>query len=81
MKALKIFMAFILMMLIGFFAIGFSDTVATPTAGTAAYNQSQNLSKVVDIADTGIFSTMLILVIAMVLVAVLFMVSMMKRRK
>ena len=81
MKALKIFMAFILMMLIGFFAIGFSDTVATPTAGTAAYNQSANLSKVVDLADTGIYSTMLILIVAMVLAAMIFMASMIKRRK
>ena len=81
MKALKIFMAFILMMLIGFFAIGFSDTVATPAVGTAAYNQSVNLSEVVSLSDTGIYSTMLILIVAMVLAAMIFMASMIKRRK
>ena len=81
MKALKIFMAFILMMLIGFFAIGFSDTVATPDEYTAAYNQSANLSEVVNIADKGVYATMLILIIGMVLAAMLFMASMIKRRK
>lgn len=81
MKAIQVFMAFMLMMIIGFFAIGFSDSVPTPTAGTAAYNQSQNLSKVVDLADTGINATMLILIAAMVFFAVIFMASALKRRR
>ena len=81
MKALKIFMSFVLIMIIGFFAIGFSDTVQEPAVGTAAYNQSVNLSKVVSISDTGIYSVMLILIVAMVIAAMVFLASNLKRRR
>ncbi len=81
MKALKVFLAFMLMMIIGFFAIGFSSSVPAPVTGSAAYNQSVNLTKAIDISSTGVYAIMLILIVVMVLSAIIFMASNLKRRR
>lgn len=79
MKAFGIFIAFIAIMLIGFFAIGFASSVQAPT-DPAALQQYNNLSKTVTIASTGINATMLLLIFGMVIASVLFLVAMVKRR-
>lgn len=75
MKALGIFLAFMLMLIMGFFAVGFTDTVAQPTAGTAAANQYNNLTQAVTISSNGLYAVLLVLIAAMVISAVLFLGS------
>ena len=79
MKGLGIFLSFVFIMLIGFFLIGFTDSVAAPTSG-AALNQYNNLTQATTIASSGLYGTMLILIAAMCFTAVMFMMSSMKRR-
>ena len=74
MKGLGIFLSFVFIMLIGFFLIGFTDSVAAPTSG-AALTQYNNMSQAVSIANTGLNATMLILIAAMCFTAVLFMMT------
>jgi len=73
-KTINMFIAFVAIMIIAFFAIGFTSTVQAPTNATelAQYN---NLSKTVDIADTGINSTLLLIIIGMVFSAILMFVG------
>ena len=80
MKALGIFLSFILIMILAFFTIGFTDSVPTPTAGTDAANQSDDLSQAVNISNSGLYATMLILIAAMVFSALLFMASIVTKR-
>jgi len=56
MKALGIFLSFILIMILAFFTIGFTDSVPTPTAGTDAANQSEDLSQAVNISNSGLYA-------------------------
>lgn len=78
---MQIFMAFILLMILSFFAVGFTDSVPTPTNATAL-SQYNNLSNVTGIAASGFSAVMLILTGAMVMSALLFMyyIVMKKRR-
>ena len=76
MKALGIFLAFMLMLILGFFAVGFTDSVTPPTAGTTAGNQYANLTQAMTISNTGLYAVMLILIMAMVFASLLFICSM-----
>lgn len=80
MKALGIFLTFMLIFILGFFAVGFADSITEPTAGTDAANQYDNLTQAVTISSDGLYATLLILTAAMVISALLFMSSMLKRR-
>lgn len=79
MKSLDIFISFIAIMIIAFFAIGFVDSIATPSSG-AGLNQYNNLSQATDIAGTGINAVMLMLVLAMVIAAVVFLISFVRKK-
>lgn len=79
-KTLGIFMAFIAIMIIGFFAVGFAGSVAAPTDATALA-QYNNLSNATEIASTGLNATMVFLVIAMVFSAMILFASSLKRRR
>jgi len=81
MKAMGIFLSFILIMILAFYAIGFSDSVVEPTPGTDAANQYDNLSTAVTISNSGLYAVMLILIAAMVFSAILFMAAVLKKRR
>ncbi len=80
MKALGIFMGFVFIMVIGFFLVGFTNSVTVPTEG-AALNQYNNLTQAVTISNTGIYATMIILIASMAFTAVIFMMNSVKRRR
>jgi len=75
---LSIFLMFIFIMIIAFFAIGFADSIGEPTDATALA-QYNNLSQVTEISNTGIQSTMLLLIIALVISAMFFVSKMVKK--
>lgn len=79
-KTLSIFMAFITIFIIGFFTIGFAGSVNAPTNATALA-QYNNLSDATEISATGLNATMIVIIAAMVLSAVMFFASMLKRRR
>lgn len=81
MQTMKIFLAFILIMILGFFAVGFSSSVTPPTAGTDAANQYANLTQAVGIANNGTYAVLLILILAMVFSGVVFLMSSLKTRR
>lgn len=80
-QTISIFLAFVFIMIIGFFLIGFTSSVPVPAAGTAAANQSANLTKVVDVASAGINGTMLILIGSAAFSALAFMMYSFKKKR
>ena len=80
MKAMGLFISFIAIMIIAFFAIGFSATITPPSNTTAAGQQYENLSKAVSLADTGLQGFYLLIIAAMVLTAAMFMYGSMRKR-
>lgn len=68
---MSIFLMFIFMIIIAFFAIGFMDSIGEPTDATALA-QYNNLSQVTDISSAGIEGTILLLIIALVISAMYF---------
>lgn len=80
MKAMGIFISLMAVMVIGYFAVGFADSVEEPTAGTAAANQYANLTQATDVASAGLQGTMLLLVGAMALAAAGFFYHSIKSR-
>lgn len=80
MKALGIFLTFILIFILGFYAVGFADSIEEPTAGTDAANQYNNLTQAVTISSDGLYATLLILTAAMVIAALMFLAASVKRR-
>ncbi len=80
MKGLGIFLSFVFIMLIGFFLVGFTDSMDAPTSGDAL-NQYNNLTEAVSIANTGLNATMLVLIATMAFTAVLFMISTLTKRR
>jgi len=74
---ISIFLMFIFIMIIAFFAIGFTDSVQAPTDSTAVA-QYNNLSQVTDISNAGLQGAMLILIFALVLSAIFFVAKMVK---
>jgi hypothetical protein len=81
MKALGIFLAILTMMILGFFAVGFTDSVVPPATNTTAGAQYANMTKAIDITSTGVHGTLLILVAAMALTAMLFMYQSLTKRR
>lgn len=79
-KAMDIFLAFMVIFLIAFFAVGFVSGVDAPTAGTSARYQYDNLTQTAELTGTGINGAMLILMIAMLFAALFFLYSSVKRR-
>ena len=75
-----IFFSMILIMIIGFFAIGFSDSVSAPAAGPAL-DQYNNMSTATTLAGNGVWATMIILVAAMLFAAIIYMASTLKKRR
>ena len=80
-QTINIFLGFVFIMVVGYFMIGFTDSVPDPTAGTPEYNQSQNLSKVTGVASAGVNGTILVLIGAMVLSGVVFFMHSFKKRR
>jgi LPXTG-motif cell wall-anchored protein len=78
-KTMNMFIAFVAIFVIAFFAIGFTSTVQAPTNATALA-QYQNLTETVEIADTGINATLLLLIIGMVIAAIVGAFGLSKRR-
>lgn len=64
-------LAFFLILVIGFFAIGYTSSVAAPDPATAAGQQYDNLSKTTDITYTGINATLLLFIIGIVISSIL----------
>ena len=81
MKAMGIFLAFMLMFILGIFAVGFTSGITEPTAGTTAGNQYANLTKVISISNSGLYAVLLILIAAMLISAVLYLGSSITRKK
>jgi len=79
MNTMKIFLAFILILVLGFFAVGFSSSIAAPDPATTAGQQYTNLSVATGIAGSGMTAVMLILILAMVISALFFVVKMVKK--
>lgn len=79
-QVLSLFVAFITIMLIGFFAVGFADSVDAPTNATALA-QYNNLSDATEISGVGVYSAMLLIAITMVISAMFLFASTLKRRR
>ena len=79
MNTMNIFLAFVLILIIGFFAVGFSSSITAPDPTTTAGQQYTNLSVATGIAGGGMTAVMLILVLAMVLSALFFIAKYVKR--
>lgn len=77
-KTMNMFIAFVAIFVIAFFAIGFTSQVQAPTNSTALA-QYNNLTEVTDIANTGVNATLLILIVAMVVSAIVGMMALKKR--
>lgn len=73
MKAMGIFISFIAILIIGFYAIGFSSTIDAPSNTTDAGKQYENLSQATGLASSGIQGSMLLLIAGMLLSAAGFM--------
>jgi len=69
-KTVNLFLGFVFILIIAFYAVGFTSTISTPDNTTAAGQQYDNLSITVSIADTGINAGLLLIVVAFVLSAV-----------
>ncbi len=78
-KTMGIFIAFIAIFIIGFFAIGFAGSVEAPTDATALA-QYNNLTEAVEISSTGLNAVMLLLILAMVISAMILLYGATKRR-
>ncbi len=76
---MSIFIAFIAIFIIAFFAIGFAGSVEAPTDATALA-QYNNLTEAVEISSTGLNAVMLLLVLAMVISAMILLYGATKRR-
>jgi hypothetical protein len=79
-QTINIFLGFTFIMIIGYFLVGFSSSVPEPTAGTAAANQSANLSKVVSVGNAGVQGTLLVLIAAMAFSGIGVMLYSMKKK-
>jgi hypothetical protein len=80
-KTMNMFIAFVAIFVIAFFAVGFTSTVVEPTnASTPAYQQYQNLSNTTEIVDVGVNATLLLLIIGMVFAAIIGAFALGKRR-
>lgn len=78
MNILKLFFALIAIMILGFFAIGFADSVQPPTNATALA-QYNNLSHATGLATTGVNATMLLLIAAMVIAGIFLLIKAVKK--
>jgi hypothetical protein len=79
MNTMNLFLGFVLILVIGFFAVGFTSSIAAPDPTTAAGQQYTNLSVATGIAGGGMTAVMLILVLAMVISALFFVAKMVKK--
>jgi hypothetical protein len=79
MNTMNIFLSFILILVLGFFAIGFSSSIVAPDPATTAGQQYTNLSVATGIATGGMTAVMLILVLVLPLSAMFFIVKHVKR--
>ncbi len=79
-KTMSIFIAFIAIFIIGFFAIGFAGSVEAPTDATALA-QYNNLTEAVEISSTGLNAVMLLLILAMVISAMILLYGATKHRR
>ena len=79
MNTMKLFLAFVIILVIGFFAVGFTGSVTAPAANTTAGQQYTNLSMATGIAATGMNAVLLVLILAMVVSALFFLAKMVKR--
>lgn len=66
---MNLFIVFMAIFVIAFFAIGFTSTIVEPDDATTAGMQYNNLTNATAIADTGLQGTMLLVIIGMVLTA------------
>lgn len=80
MKFAGVFIIFIMMMILAYFAVGVSSSVAAPNSTTAAGQQYDNLSKAVSIANTGMYGTFLIVMGIMVFSALGVLIFSIKKR-
>ena len=69
-KTMNLFIVFVAILVIAFFAIGFSATITAPSNTTAAGQQYENLTQAVEISNTGLTAALLLVIIGMVLAAV-----------
>lgn len=79
-QVLSLFIAFITIMIIGFFAVGFAGSVDAPTNATALA-QYNNLSDATEISGIGLSSGMLLIAITMVISAMFLFASTLKRKR
>jgi len=70
-------MAFLVIVVLGFLAIGFVSTQPVPDSvnETTAYNQYQNQTETVELAYTGIQGGLLLLVLAFILSAAFLIIK------
>lgn len=78
-KTLNLFIGFVAIMIIAFFAIGFTSQVQAPTNATALA-QYNNLTNATGIAATGLDATMIIIVAAMLFSGSVGAMAMMRKR-
>lgn len=67
MKLMGYFIAFIAILVLSYFAVGFTSSITPPATGTTAGNQYANLTNVTGIASTGLQGTLLLVIGAMLL--------------
>lgn len=77
-KFIGLMLTFFMMLVIAFFAIGYSSTVDAPDNSTAAGQQYENLTKTTDITFTGINAVLLLFIIGIVITAIILLAKAVK---
>lgn len=72
-KFIGLMLTFFMMLVIAFFAIGYSSTVVAPDNSTAAGKQYENLSTATEISFTGINAVLLLFIIGIVVTAIILL--------
>jgi len=79
-KTINLFFGFVILLILAFYAVGFTNTVSAPNNTTAAGQQYANLTSTVTMADIGINAALLLIITAFVLSAIAVLMYSMKRR-
>lgn len=78
-KVITMIMAFIFVAIISFFMIGFIDSAPVPAANTTAAAQYNNLSQATEIGGNGLLAVFYIMIGAMVITAIMLLISASKK--
>jgi len=77
-KFIGLILSFFIILIIAFFAIGYTSTVVAPDPATAAGQQYTNLSDTASITFTGINGVLLLFIVGIVITAIILIAKAVK---